>query len=398
MPLSTLTGMKNVLISGAGIAGPALAYWLTRHGFRPTVVERAPGPRTGGYAVDFRGEAHLEVLRRMGLLDKVQEASTRMGAMSYVNSKGRRTATIPADITGGDIEILRGDLAQILYDATKNDTDYLFDDTITAVSEEPEGVTVTFENAASRTFGLVVGADGLHSKVRQLVFAPEPAFVEETGLYCAVFTTTNDLNLDYTGLTYSTPGKLVAIYSARQNTEAKAMLWFGSPPLTYNRQDLRQQRAIVAEAFAGTGWETPRLLDAMWQAPDFYFDSISQVRLPRWSQNRCVLLGDAAYCPSPLSGMGNGLAVVGAYVLAGELASANGDHTSAFTNYESAMRDYAAGCQKLGQGVADWMVPRTRFRRWFLNQNYKLLPYLPWKGLIAKKARDVASAITLRTY
>lgn len=397
-PLSTLTRMKNILISGAGIAGPALAYWLCRHGVRPTVVERAPGPRAGGYAVDFRGEVHLGILRRMGLLAEIQAASTRMGAMSYVNGAGKRIAAMPEDMVSGDVEILRGDLARILYDATKDDTDYVFDDSVTALSEEDNGVRVTFDRAEPRTFDLVVGADGLHSTVRELVFGPDPAFVTETGLYCAVFTTANDLNLDYTGLTYNTPGRVVAVYSARQNTEAKAMLWFSSPRLTYDRHDPRQQRTIVAEAFADVGWETPRLLDAMWQAPDFYFDSISQVHLPRWSRGRCVLLGDAAYCPSPLSGMGNGLAVVGAYVLAGELAAANGDHVRAFTGYESAMRSYATGCQKLGQGVADWMVPSTRFRSWFVNQNYKLLPYLPWKGLIARKARNVATAITLRTY
>jgi len=397
-PLSTLTRMKNILISGAGIAGPALAFWLHRHGFRTTVVERAPEPRDAGYAVDFRGEVHLEVLRRMGLLAKIQDASTHMGVMSYVDSSGKRIADMPSDQVSGDVEILRGDLARILYDATRDDTDYVFGDSVTALSEEDSGVVVTFDRAAPRTFDLVVGADGLHSPVRQLVFGPEPAFVTETGLYCAVFTTANDLDLDYSGLAYNTPGKLVAVYSARKNTEAKAMFWFGSPPLTYDRRDARQQREIVAEAYAGVGWETPRLLDAMWRAPDFYFDSISQVHLPRWSQGRCVLLGDAAYCPSPLSGMGTGLAVVGAYVLAGELAAAAGDHGRAFAGYESAMRSYATGCQKLGQGVADWMVPSTRFRRWFVNQNYKLLPYLPWKGLIAKKARNVASAISLPSY
>jgi 2-polyprenyl-6-methoxyphenol hydroxylase-like FAD-dependent oxidoreductase len=394
VPPDTLAAMKNILISGAGIAGPALAYWLTRHGFRPTVVERAPEPRDGGYAVDFRGEVHLAVLRRMGLLAAVEEARTNMGPMSYVNSAGRRIATMPADMVSGDLEILRGDLARILYDATKDDAEYLFGDTVTGVSQE-DG-QVTFEHARPRTFDLVVGADGLHSGVRSLVFGPEKDFLTETGLYCAIFTMANELNLDYAGLAHNTPGRLVAVYSARKNTEAKAMLWFGSPPLP--RQDRGQQRTTVAEAFAGVGWETPRLLEAMWSAPDFYFDSISQVHLPRWSRGRCVLLGDAAYCPSPLSGMGNGLAIVGAYVLAGELAAAAGDHTRAFAAYESAMRDYATGCQKLGQGVADWMVPRTRFRTWFVNQNYKLLPYLPGKSLLANKARKVASGITLEDY
>ena len=188
------------------------------------------------------------------------------------------------------------------------------------------------------------------------------------------------------------------MYSARQNTEAKAVFYFGSPPLSYDRRDDDQQRKILAEAFAGVGWEAPRLLAAMEDAPDFYFDSISQIHMDSWSQGRVVLLGDAACCASPLSGMGTGLAVVGAYVLAGELAAAGGDHHVGFARYEEAMRDYARRCQKSGEGVARWMVPENRFMAWFINQNYKLMPYMPGKGLIAKSARKTAEAITLNDY
>jgi 2-polyprenyl-6-methoxyphenol hydroxylase-like FAD-dependent oxidoreductase len=389
---------KNILISGAGVAGPALAYWLHRYGFTPTIVERAPELREGGYAVDFRGRAHLTVLEKMGILADIERAQTNMGAMAYVNSEGKKLASIPADLFSGDLEILRGDLARILYDATQDCTEYLFGDSVASLSEDEHGVLVTFERGAPRRFGLVVGADGLHSTVRALAFGPESRYVREMGLYCAVFTTANHLGLDHTGHAYGTPGKLAAVYSARRNTEAKAVFYFGAPPLSYDRRDTGPQMKIVEEAFAGVGWEVPRLLDAMWDAPDFYFDSISQVRMDTWSQGRAVLLGDAAYCPSPLSGMGTGLAVVGAYVLAGELAAAGGDHRVAFARYEEAMRDYAGGCQKLGEGVGKWMVPQSRFMAWFLNQNYKLIPYVPWKGLMAKSVKKTASAITLRDY
>ncbi|MGV9776822.1 FAD-dependent monooxygenase [Streptosporangium sp. NPDC003464] len=389
---------KNILISGAGVAGPALAYWLSHHGFTPTVVERAPALRDGGYAVDFRGQAHLTVLRRMGILDDVQRAQTGMGAMSYVNSAGRRIASMPADVFSGDVEILRGDLARILHEATEDRAEYVFDDSITSMTDGPGGVQVTFERAAPREFDLVVGADGLHSKVRELAFGPESGSVTDLGLYCAIFTTANHLGLDHTGLIYNTPGRLVSMYSARHNTEARALFYFGSPPLSYDRRDTGQQKKILAEAFAGVGWEAPRLLEAMADAPDFYFDSTSQVRLDRWSRGRTVLLGDAGYCASPLSGMGTGQAMVGAYVLAGELAAAGGDHRAGFAGYEEAMRGYVAGCQKSGEGVSKWMVPESRFMAWFLNQNYKLMPYLPGKGLIAKSARKTASAITLKDY
>ncbi|MEV7012858.1 FAD-dependent monooxygenase [Streptosporangium sp. NPDC051022] len=398
--MNTTARLKNtsILISGAGVAGPALAYWLHRHGFVPTVVERAPALRDGGYAVDFRGEAHLTVLERMGVLADVRRERTNMGAMSYVNEAGRRVADMPADLFSGDVEILRGDLARILHDATKDHVEYVFDDSITSLTEDDRGVQVTFERGAPRRFDLVVGADGLHSAVRALAFGPEERFVREMGLYCAIFTTANHLGLDHTGHLYNTPGKLVGLYSARNNTEAKAMFYFGSPPLDHDRRDPGQQKKILAEVFAGNGWETPRLLEGMWEAPDFYFDSVAQVRMDGWSRGRAVLLGDAAYCASPLSGMGTGLAVVGAYVLAGELAAAGGDHRAGFARYEEAMRGYVAGCQKSADGVGKWMVPDNRFVAWFMNQNYRLLPYVPWKGMIAKGVKKTASAIALKDY
>jgi 2-polyprenyl-6-methoxyphenol hydroxylase-like FAD-dependent oxidoreductase len=344
------------------------------------------------------GDAHLGVLRRMGVLPAIEREETHMKATWYVNSAGKRLASMPDDLFAGDVEILRGDLSRILYDATKDRTEYIFGDSITAVQEDAGGVLVSFERSAPRRFDLVVGADGLHSNVRGLTFGPESRFVSEFGLYCAIYTVPNHLGLEYSGLAYGTPGRVVSVYSARNNTEAKAVFFFGSPPLTYDRHDVDQQRDILLKTFAGGGWETPTLLEGARQAPDFYFDSVSQVHVDSWSRGRTVLLGDAAYCPSPLSGMGTGLAVVGAYVLAGELAAAGGDHQVAYPRYEAAMREYAKGCQKVGQGVAKWMVPENRFMAWFLNQNYKVMPYLPWKGLMAKSIRKTASNIDLTPY
>lgn len=282
---------KSVLISGASVAGPALAYWLSRYGFRTTVVERAPALREGGYAVDFRGTAHLSVLERMGILGDIEAARTNMGAMSYVNDAGRRIASMPADLFAGDVEILRGDLARILHDATKDRTEYVFGDSIADLAEDENGVEVSFERGAPRRFDLVVGADGLHSRVRALAFGPEQSFVRPSGLSCAIFTTANHLGLDHTGLAYLNPGKIVTMYSARGNTEAKVVFYFataGRPGADaaphHDRRDLEQQKKIVAQTYAGVGWETPRLLSAMWDATDFYFDSISQVRMDTWTE------------------------------------------------------------------------------------------------------------------
>ncbi|MFF4487541.1 FAD-dependent monooxygenase [Streptomyces sp. NPDC001544] len=388
----------DVLISGASVAGPALAYWLHRHGFRPTIVERAPALRDGGYAVDFRGEAHLSVLRAMGILPELERARTGTGSMKYVNSAGRPVAEMPADLFAGDIEVLRGDLSRILYDATKEHTEYVFGDSVTSLTEDADGVTATFERSAPRRFGLVIGADGLHSTTRRLVFGPEERFVRHLGVHCAIFTTDNYLGLDHTGHVFRTAGRFVGLHSARHNAEARAVFYFASPRLDLHRRDVPRQQAVLAEHFAGNGWESDRLLEAMRHAPDFYFDSVAQVHMDTWSRGRVALLGDAAHCPSSLSGMGSGLALVGAYVLAGELAAAHGDHTVAFAQYEDRMRAYARGCQKMGDGVARLMVPGSRALAAFLNRYYRLLPYLPGKNMASNIARRTAEDIVLPDY
>ncbi|NUR86492.1 MAG: FAD-dependent oxidoreductase [Nonomuraea sp.] len=387
----------DILISGSGVAGPALAYWLRRHGFNPTIVERAPALRDGGHAVDFRGEAHLNVLRRMdGVLPAIERAQTGMGPTWVVNEQGKRLYSMPADLFAGDVEIVRGDLSRILVDAT--DCDYVYGDTITGMTEDGDGVTVTFENAPPRRFDLVIGADGQHSVVRALTFGPESRFQKYLGLYVAIFAMDNYLGLDHTGVSLNAPGRMAAYYTARNNTEARAMFFFGSEPLSYDRRDIARQKQLLAEAYAGDGWEVPRMLREMERTPEFYFDSVSQIHLDRWSHGRIALLGDAAWCASPLAGVGTGLAVVGAYVLAGELAAAGGDHRVAFARYEQIMRPYAEGGQKSGEGVAKMMVPTGRLMTRMMRVSQRLMPYLPGKGMIAKSARKTAENVTLREY
>jgi 2-polyprenyl-6-methoxyphenol hydroxylase-like FAD-dependent oxidoreductase len=389
--------MKKVLISGASIAGPALAYWLSRYGFACTVVERAPALREGGYAVDFRG-ASVEVLVRMGLLEAVKEAQTHMGTVSLVDRANRRLADLPAGLTTGQVEIMRGDLTRILYEATRNDVEYIFDESIAGISETEEGVDVSFKNGRPRTFDLVVGADGLHSNVRALAFGDESQFLRHLGHYVSIFTMPNYMKLDHAGRFYGLPGRVVGVFSARHNSEATASFYFSSPALEYDRYDVGQQKRIVAERFKDVDWEVPRLLGAMKDAPDFYFDSISQIRMERWSKGRIVLLGDAGYCGSPLSGMGTGMAMVGAYVLAGELKDTGGDYGAAFARYEDGMRSYVEGCQKLAEGASDWFIPKTRFRSWLLVQMHRLLPYTPWKDLMTDVPLKAANGIVLGEY
>src|SRR5271170_1965040 len=258
----------DVLISGAGVAGPALAYWLRRLGFTPVVVERAPAPRDGGQAVDLRGAA-IEVARRTGILEAARAARTGTRGMSYVSSAGKRLASLNGAfgvIDARDVEIVRGDLVSILYEATRNDVEYIFDDSISSLTDSADCVTVTFERSAPRTFHLVVGADGLHSRVRGLAFGPESRFIGHLGLYLSVFTIPNDLELDHWQLIYVTPGKSVTVTSARGNREARAIFFFASGPLDYDYRDRGQQQELLAAAFAGAGWEVPGLLTAMREA------------------------------------------------------------------------------------------------------------------------------------
>ncbi len=391
--------MKNrtILISGASVAGPALAFWLHRYGFRPTVVERAPAVRPGGYAVDFRG-ASLRVLELMGLLSEVQRRQTSIGAITIVDRNNRKVASMPEGFTSGELEILRGDLAAIFYEATRETTEYIFDDSIAGVEESETGVNVLFQRGGRRRFDLIVGADGLHSNVRSIVFGDEASFVRYLGYYISIFTIPNYLRLDHAGLYYGTPGNKVGIFSGGDTQEAKASFLFATEPLPGARRDSAQQKKILRERFQQEGWEVPRLLELMERAPDFYFDSVSQVKMKRWYAGRTVLLGDAAYCASPLSGMGTGMAVVGAYVLAGELAEADGDYRAAFEKYEALMREFVEKCQGIADGGTEWFVPRTRFRFWLSNQMWKILPYTPWKNMMIEVPLKIGNSIDLKDY
>jgi 2-polyprenyl-6-methoxyphenol hydroxylase-like FAD-dependent oxidoreductase len=341
--------VSEVLVSGASVAGTAAAFWLGRHGHSVTVVERHRGPRPGGQAIDVRGPA-LTVLDRMGLLGAAQKRKTQIRGSSVVDRDGnevsRDTESTP---TGGpidspDIELLRDDLVELLYGASQWTADYIFDDTITALDDDGAVVRVTFERAAPSEFDLVIGADGLHSNVRRLAFGPEENFIERLGTHAAIFTVPNFLGLDYWQMWHYGDSTMAGVYSARNNAEARAMLGFVETDLRIDYRDIEAQFAELERRMTGDGWVRPQLLDYMRTAPDFYFDEMSQIKMDRWSRGRVALVGDAGYCCSPLSGQGTSVALLGAYILAGELKSAShdgaADHERGFANYQREFGDY----------------------------------------------------------
>ncbi|WP_418957615.1 FAD-dependent monooxygenase [Streptomyces tritici] len=392
----TAAPAKTVLISGASIAGPALAYWLHRYGFVPTVVERAPVLRTGGYKVDIRGTA-IEVCRRMGVLDEIRARSTDMRGGSYVDDEGRTVGEMPAEIFGGraegDDEIMRGELARILYERTREDVEYVFGDSVATLAEDADGVDVTFESGGRRRFDLVVGADGMHSHTRRLVFGDERRFTRHLGAYISIFTAPNHLGLDRWETYHASPGRLACVYSSAGETDAKNLFVFApAAELSYDHRDVAAQKRLLADAFADGRWELPRLMRHAADAGDFYFDSVALVEMDRWSKGRVVLLGDAAHCASPASGQGTGLALLGAYTLAGELAAAGGDHRAAFAAYERVMRPGVERNQRMAEGFVKEMTVDRRWKIALRMFMVRTLPRTPWRNLIAKKIRDEIQA------
>jgi 2-polyprenyl-6-methoxyphenol hydroxylase-like FAD-dependent oxidoreductase len=332
----------------------------------------------------------------MGLLDAVKARRTHLSSTTIVDEKGQPVARMPAHVFAGDVEILRGDLAQILYEATRDTTEYIFGDSITRLEEGPGGVRVWFEHAPPRTFGLVIGADGLHSNVRRLAFGEHDRFVEDLGLYVSIFSLPDSAGLDQAGMLCSVPGRTAGVFSAGDN-RAITQLYFAAPGVGYDYRETAEQKQVVAEAFAGMGWRVPELIAAMEQAPDFYFDSVSQVHLDRWSAGRVALVGDAACAPGP-GGNGTGNAVVAAYVLAGELAAAGGDHRTAFERYERLLRPYVAKGQKQAQGSKDFLAPATQKKIAQVQRFYRMLPYLPAKHLMKYLTTRTATGIKLPRY
>ncbi|MFF4986538.1 FAD-dependent monooxygenase [Streptosporangium saharense] len=374
----------RILISGASVAGPVLAYWLTRYGFAVTVVERAPALRkAGGHAVDLFRPA-MDIVDRMGLAEAVQSRKTGTEWLSFLVEGDDRPRTVEVGrlmrvVSDRHVEIMRDDLGEILHEATRHDAEYVFGDSIASLTEDADGVEVTFERGRPRRFDLVIGADGLHSNVRRLVFGPESRYSTWIGAYLAVMSIPNYLGLrdHMTGLTGV--NRMVGVYGGAHLDDARAIFMFRpEAELDYHHRDVARQKELLREQFAGMGWEVPRLLgEELDRATAFYFDSVTQLRMDTWSRGRVSLAGDAGYCPGPAVGGSTSLAVVGAYVLAGELAEAGSDHTRAFPAYEQEIGDYVRRSRAFAVGAAKRLIPATPGALRTMKQSVWLVNHIP---------------------
>jgi 2-polyprenyl-6-methoxyphenol hydroxylase-like FAD-dependent oxidoreductase len=369
----------RVLISGASIAGPVLAYWLSRSGFDVTVVERAPKMRkTGGHAIDLFRPA-MDISERMGVLPRIEAHATGTKLLLIHRPGAARPAEIDyhkltAAMSDRHVEIMRDDLSEIYYDAERDDVEYLFGDEITSISDDGD---VTFAHASGRRFDVVVGADGLHSGVRRLVFGDD---VQERflGCYLSVLSVPKSLARDGEMSGYFEPDRVAMIYTADHLDDARAVFIFRPRySLTFDHRDAPLQRRQLRDAFIGMAAEVDRWIAELDRTPTFYFDAITQLEMTSWSRGRVTLVGDAGYCPGPAVGGSTSLAVYGAYVLATELTRAGGDHVEAFAAYERAIVEPVQYSRKLARAAAKTVVPGSRFGVHALTGVARLISALP---------------------
>ncbi|WP_067699055.1 FAD-dependent monooxygenase [Nocardia jejuensis] len=352
----------SVLISGAGIGGSTLAYWLGRNGFDVTVVERAAGQRSSGNPIDVRGPA-LDVVERMGVMPALRKAATGANRLSFLDGAGGRRAWVAIGnpdraAVEGEVELARADLASVLLDAARPHADIRWGDTITGLTSRASGVDVSFGDGDPATYDYVIGADGLHSNVRNLAFGPEREFVRHMGMYVATLRVDRAYGGENEVVMHNTPGRSLSVHPAGGKPLA-AFIFRRSLASGVDHRDLGQHKNLVLEAFEGRAGIFGALLDQVRAAEDMYFDSVSRVRLRRWSTGRTALLGDAASSVS-LFGEGSSLAIAGAHTLAEELTRSPGDPGGALGRYERRHRTLTGPKQRAVRLAAAMIVPGSR--------------------------------------
>lgn len=393
----------RVLIAGAGIAGPTLAYWLAHYGFRPTIIEVAPHLRTGGYVIDFWG-AGFDIANRMGLLPEIRRKGYVFREVRIVDRSGKRVSGFPVDAfarmtRGRYVSLPRGELAASIFGKIEGKVETIFGNSVEGIEQTERSVQVTLASGGMREFDLVVGADGLHSRVRELVFGEESHFEKYLGYKAGAFAVEGYRPRDeLVYVMYTQVGQQVGRLAMRGD-RTMFLFTFADEDAT-GSDSPAAQKALLRKRFENSGWECPQILDALDASDDLYFDRVSQIRMdPQaglWTRGRVTLVGDAACCVSLLAGQGSALAMVGAYILAGELRRAHGDYAQAFKRYQDLFGSFVFKKQVAALRFADAFAPKSRFALFVRNQIFKLMA-IPWVADLAA-GRDLADNIALPDY
>jgi len=365
---------NTVLISGAGIAGPTLAFWLRAAGFEPTLVERAPALRGGGYVVDFWGRGY-DIAERMGLAEAIDRVGYHMREMRVVDGRGRRIAgfgtAVLRELSGGRfVTLARNDLSRLLFERIEGTSEVIFGDEIDKLEAHADGVETIFRHGGPRRFDLVIGADGLHSQVRRLaVGSPDESCERRLGYIVAAFEAPGYRPRDEdVYVIYGASGRMLGRFALHDDRTLFLFVFADEGDTPVMALDPAAQKALLRKRFAGEPWECAPIMRELDRAPELYFDEVSQIRLDRWSEGRIAMVGDAAFCVSLMAGQGAALAMTAAYVLAGELARADGRHDAAFARYEALLRPHIASKQRGAQRLATAFAPRTRWGLFLRNQ------------------------------
>ncbi|MGA7657735.1 MAG: FAD-binding domain [Methylocella sp.] len=390
---------ETVLISGAGIAGPTLAFWLKAAGFEPTLIERAPALRTGGYVIDFWGLGY-DIAERMGLARDINRVGYHMREMRIVDDRGKRVTgfgtKVFGELTGGRYVTLgRSDLSRLLFEKVKGTTEVIFDNEIVGLQERADCVRVQLKHAGERRFDLVIGADGLHSDVRRLAFGPQHQFEKQLGYVVAAFEVRGYRPRDEdVYVMYGRPGWMLGRFTLHDDRTLFLFVFATDNVSLPATLDL--QKAMLRERYGDGKWECPRILDEVDQTHELYFDRVSQIRMESWSRGRIALTGDAAFCVSLLAGQGSALAMISAYVLAGELATAGGRYEEAFGKYEAFLRAYINTKQQGAERFAAIFAPKTQWGLCLRNQVIKAFA-IPGLARLAV-GRDIIDTLRLPDY
>jgi 2-polyprenyl-6-methoxyphenol hydroxylase-like FAD-dependent oxidoreductase len=386
---------RRVLISGASIAGPALAFWLGRMGYDVVVIEQAPALREGGYSVDFRGAAHFGVLGKMAsLLPHLKSLETGGGAMRFIDQRGRTTMYLPTEFAGGELEVRRADISREIVKQTTGQVVYRFGESLTSIDQSGDTVRVHFESGASDSFDFVFGCDGIHSNVRRLAFGDQ-SFERFLGYYIASWDVLgHDAPRDESVLC-NAPGRMIGVTPpGRDGSPAGVMAIFKSSELPYSRRDVIRHKDTLRRVFGKMKWRVPELLETLERTDDVFVNTISRATVPNWSMGRVALAGDAAGGTS-IGGMGTGTAIVGAYILAGELSSTPDDFVGAFARYQSRVEPYAAACSKNGETSGNFLAPGSAMSLFLRNVMFSVPAIKSW---MIRLANESGADIDLPSY